>query len=308
MVKSAVRLEFIVVNNETDALLLENSLIKKFQPRYNIHLKDDKTYPYICIKKENFPRVFFTRKFIRDGSEYYGPYTSVDKVRSILEFIKVLFPLRNCSLNLSRENINKKKYKVCLEYHLGNCKGPCVDLQSEEDYNNSIQQIRNVLKGQTAPVGHYLKDKMNNAAENYHFEIAEQYKKRLDNLELYKSKTTIVHPKIDNVDVFAYNENENEVYICYLKIANGTIIQTKIYDAVKKIDEEKEDLLCYVIENIRLEMNSNSSEIIVPFDLPYFNESLTITVPQIGDKQKLLDLANKNIFYYKKSKAILKEG
>ena len=247
MVKYASRIEVTVVDTEHDALLLENSLIKKYQPRYNVSLKDDKTYPYICIKKERFPRVFLTRQFIRDGSEYFGPYTSIYIVQGILDFIKTIIPLRNCILNLDEINISKQKYKVCLEYHIGNCKGPCESHQSQEDYDFSIDQIRHILKGNIQPVIQFLKQKMNLAVESYNYEEAEKYRQRLDGIQLYKSKSTIVNAKLNNIDVFAYYEDEDNSYVNYMKISNGTIIQTKTLEVVKKIDEEKEEHLSFII-------------------------------------------------------------
>ncbi len=307
MVKMAATVEFTVVDTEQDALLLENSLIKKHQPRYNVSLKDDKSYPFICLKKERFPRIFMTRKLIRDGSEYFGPYTTVGAVQNMLDFIKTIFPLRNCTLNLLEENIRKKKFRVCLEYHIGNCKGPCEGFQSEEDYMNSIGHIRSILKGQTQPVVQYLKGKMNAAAADFKFEEAEQYKYRLEQLIRYQGRSTVVNPNLDNVDVFSYYDDDPNVYINYLKVINGSITQTRTIEALKKIDEEREELLAYVIADMRNNMSSNAQEIIVPFALDYPDKEITVTVPQRGDKQKLLELANKNLIYYKNSKNILKE-
>ena len=307
MVKYASRIEFTVVDTEHDALLLENSLIKKYQPRYNVSLKDDKTYPYICIKKERFPRVFLTRQFIRDGSEYFGPYTSIYIVQGILDFIKTIIPLRNCILNLDEINISKQKYKVCLEYHIGNCKGPCESHQSQEDYDFSIDQIRHILKGNIQPVIQFLKQKMNLAVESYNYEEAEKYRQRLDGIQLYKSKSTIVNAKLNNIDVFAYYEDEDNSYVNYMKISNGTIIQTKTLEVVKKIDEEKEELLSFIISDIRSEINSNSDEILVPFEIDFIQNDVKLTVPKIGDKLKLVELGYKNLLYYKKAKQANKE-
>ena len=307
MVHSAHKIEWTVVDTEQDALLLENSLIKRFKPKYNVALKDDKTYPYVCIKNEPFPRVFLTRQREKDGSEYFGPYTSVGRVQIILEFIKQLFPLRNCNLNLMPENIAAKKFRVCLEYHIGNCKGPCAAFQTPEDYDDEIRQIRSILKGQLQPVIHHLRQRMQDAVANYKFEEAEGFRVKLERLENYQSRSTIVNPSLDNIDVFAYQENDKDVYVNFMKIANGTIIQTKTYEIEKKLEEEKEELLAFVIGEVRDEMDSNAEEIIVPFDVDYELPNVKFTVPQRGDKLKLLELADKNLTYYLQSKAILKE-
>lgn len=298
MVNTAVRLEFTIVNSEQDALLLENSLIKNFQPRYNVNLKDGKSYPYICIKKERFPRVFLTRKFIRDGSEYYGPYTSVKKVETILEYIRGLFPLRNCNLNLSEKNIANNKFKVCLEYHLGNCKGPCEGFQSEEDYNHSIQQIRNILKGDLKTVIDTLKSSMDEYADLLQFEQAETIRKKIDLLREYQSHSTVVNPKINNVDVFAFTDGVKTAFVNYMKLVNGSVIQTKTIELHKKIEEQKEDLLSLAVNQLRTEFNSQSDEIIVPFNISAPEEKIKVTVPSKGDKRKLLELAEKNVTYY----------
>ncbi len=308
MVKVAARVEFTIVNSEQDALLLENNLIKNFQPRYNVNLKDGKSYPYICIKKERFPRVFLTRRFIRDGSEYYGPYTSVKRVETILEYIRGLFPLRNCNLNLSEKNIANKKFKVCLEYHLGNCKGPCEGLQSEEDYNNSIQQIRNILKGDLKVVIDTLKTSMNEYASLLQFEQAEALRKKIDMLREYQSHSTVVNPKISNVDVFAFTDGEKTAFVNYMKLVNGSVIQTKTIELHKKIEEQKEDLLSLAVNQLRSEFNSQSDEIIVPFKISPPDEKIRITIPSKGDKRKLLELAEKNVSYYKLNLATYSSG
>lgn len=299
MVSVATRLEFTIVNTEQDALLLENNLIKTFQPRYNVNLKDDKSYPYICIKNERFPRVFLTRRLIKDGSEYFGPYTSVKKVESILDYIRSLFPLRNCSLNLSKRNIERKKFKVCLEYHLGNCKGPCEGLQTEEDYNHSIQQIRDVLKGNLKPVKEFLMESMNQYAARFEFEQAALVKKKIDTLEEYQSHSTIVNPKINNIDVFAFIDGEKIAFVNYLKVVNGSVIQTKTIELHKKIEELKEELLSLAVNRLRTELKSESNELIVPFRISVPDEKIKITIPSKGDKKKLLELAEKNVAYYK---------
>ena len=304
MVKTAVSLEFTIVNSEQDALLLENNLIKAFLPRYNVLLKDGKTYPFICIKKENFPRVFYTRKLIKDGSEYFGPYTSMGRVHVLLETIKMLFQLRTCSLSLVPKNIEKKKFKVCLEYHIGNCKGPCEALQTEDDYNQTIQQIRNLLKGHLKPVNDFLTDEMQVLSENYEFEKANLIKQKLDLLKDYQSNSTVVNADINNVDVFAFVEDETTAFVNYMKVVNGSVIQTKTIELHKKIEEEKEDLLQLAITELREQFASESNEIIVPFLIPTPSEKIKITVPQIGDKKKLLELAEKNVSYYKLNLAL----
>jgi len=304
MVKTAVSLEFTIVNSEQDALLLENNLIKAFLPRYNVLLKDGKTYPFICIKKENFPRVFYTRKLIKDGSEYFGPYTSMGRVHVLLETIKMLFQLRTCSLSLVPKNIEKKKFKVCLEYHIGNCKGPCEALQTEDDYNQTIHQIRNLLKGHLKPVNDFLTDEMKVLSENYEFEKANLIKQKLDLLKDYQSNSTVVNADINNVDVFAFVEDETTAFVNYMKVVNGSVIQTKTIELHKKIEEEKEDLLQLAITELREQFASESNEIIVPFLLPSPSEKIKITVPQIGDKKKLLELAEKNVSYYKLNLAL----
>ncbi len=304
MVKTAVSLEFTIVDSEQDALLLENNLIKAFLPRYNVLLKDGKTYPFICIKKENFPRVFYTRKLIKDGSEYFGPYTSMGRVHVLLETIKMLFQLRTCSLSLVPKNIEKKKFKVCLEYHIGNCKGPCEALQTEDDYNQTIQQIRNLLKGHLKPVNDFLTDEMQVLSENYEFEKANLIKQKLDLLKDYQSNSTVVNADINNVDVFAFVEDETTAFVNYMKVVNGSVIQTKTIELHKKIEEEKEDLLQLAITELREQFASESNEIIVPFLIPTPSEKIKITVPQIGDKKKLLELAEKNVSYYKLNLAL----
>lgn len=300
LVKKIVRIEFVVVETEQDALLLENVLIKTLQPKYNVQLKDDKSYPYICIKKERFPRIFLTRNVIKDGSEYLGPYTSITRVRTILELIRHLFQLRNCTFNLSEKNIEADKFKVCLEYHIGNCKGPCQNLQSEADYMDTISQVRSILKGNIASVIRFLKQQMNTFAENYEFEKAQAIKVKLDLLQDYQSKSTVVNPKINNVDVFNLDETEKRAYVSYLKVVNGSIIQAKILELTKKLDETPEELLVLSINEFRQQFKSNSEEFITPFKIKFPDKNIKITVPQIGDKKKLLELAQKNAFYYRK--------
>ncbi len=258
LVKRIHDIRHIVVNSESDALLLENNLIKKYQPRYNINLKDDKTFPWICIKNEPFPRVFSTRKIIRDGSSYYGPYTSAATVRTLLSLIKELYKLRTCHLNLTAENIAKGKFKVCLEYHIGNCKGPCEALQTEEDYNQTIDQIHNILKGNLRDVITYLHQLMDDFAREYRFEEAENIRLKIEALEKFQMKSTVVNPSIHNVDVFSYVDHENLAYVNFLKVVNGAIIQAHTVEIRKKLDEPREEILEYAIMEIRQRFFSQS--------------------------------------------------
>lgn len=298
MVKNARRIDFTIVETEADALLLENTLIKQFQPRYNVMLKDDKSYSYICIKKEPFPRVFITRRVFRDGSTYFGPYTSRGRLKTILELIKHLFPLRTCKLNLSRQEIEKGKYKVCLEYHIKNCTGPCEGLEAPEVYQHRIDQVANILKGNFGAVKAHFREAMQNLAENLEFEKAQQIKEKLEAFEDYQSKSTVVNPTIKDVDVFSICSDEKEAYVNYLKIVNGAIIQAHTQELVKNLDEEETDLLSYVIPELRTRFNSISPELILPFEVPLIEAELKITVPRIGDKKKLLELSEKNGKYH----------
>lgn len=291
-------IEFTIVNSEQDAFFLENSLIKNFQPKYNINLKDDKSYPFIVIKKEPFPRIFLTRKLINDGSEYLGPYTSVQRVRELLEFIRRTIPLRNCTLNLTDKNIEKKKFKVCLEYHLGNCKGPCEGYQTHEDYETGLSQIKNLLKGNLNPVIGNFKKEMKALAEEMEFERAGLIKKKIDFLKTYQSKSVIASPKLSNLDVFFIISDKNESFINYLMIENGTIVQTKTIRIEKILNETPVEILTYAIAQLRDTFNSNAKEIIVPFPMQYPEEGIVVTVPKAGDKKKLLDLSEKNAFYF----------
>ena len=291
-------IEFTIVNSEQDAFFLENSLIKNFQPKYNINLKDDKSYPFIVIKKEPFPRIFLTRKLINDGSEYLGPYTSVQRVRELLEFIRRTIPLRNCTLNLTDKNIEKKKFKVCLEYHLGNCKGPCEGYQTSEDYETGLSQIKNLLKGNLNPVIGNFKKEMKALAEEMEFERAGLIKKKIDFLKTYQSKSVIASPKLSNLDVFFIISYKNESFINYLMIENGTIVQTKTIRIEKILNETPVEILTYAIAQLRDTFNSNAKEIIVPFPMQYPEEGIVVTVPKAGDKKKLLDLSEKNAFYF----------
>lgn len=297
MVKNAETVEFVIVQSEQDALLLENALIKNLQPRYNVSLKDGKTYTYLCIKNERFPRVYFTRKIIKDGSTYFGPYTSKWRIKIILELIKGLFQLRTCNYNLSEENIRKGKFKVCLEYHIKNCKGPCVGFESEEEYNEKIEQIKNILKGNFSEVKNHMNRIMHRYAENLEFEKAQEIKDKMYVFEDYQSKSTIVSTTIRDVDVFSIAEGQNDAYVNYIKVVNGAIINTYTAELEKNLDQDQKDLFEYVIPELRQRFNSIAPEIIVPIKLD-FAEEFTITIPKIGDKKKLLDLSTKNAQYF----------
>ena len=298
MVKNAEKLEYTVVDSEHDALLLECTLIKKLQPKFNVMLKDGKSYSYICIKKERFPRVFFTRKVIRDGSTYFGPYSSKYRAAIVLDVIKQLFPLRTCTLNLSEELISAGKYKPCLEYHIKNCEAPCVDLESEEAYNEKIKQIKNVLRGNLKSVRDYILDRMKEAAENLEFEKAQELKEKLDTFDYYQSKSTVVSTAVRDVDVFSLLKDENIVYVNYLKVINGVLMTTDTVEFNLNVDEDEEELLAYAIQLLREKFNSTSSEIILSSNNKYLDKEIKQTIPKIGDKYKLLELANKNIKYY----------
>ncbi|MFI5218058.1 MAG: excinuclease ABC subunit UvrC [Bacteroidia bacterium] len=302
MVKQIADIKFIVVETEYDALLLENNLIKKHQPRYNVSLKDDKTYPWIVIKNERFPRVFYTRKFIRDGSQYFGPYASVGTVHVMMGLVEKLFKLRNCNLKLSKENIEKKKFKVCLEYHIGNCKGPCEALQTELDYNNTISEIKEILKGNIYSVINHLKEQMQQFAESYKYEEAQQMKSKITLLEGYQSKSVVVHPTIHNVDVFSIINDDKTAFVNYLKIINGGIIQAQTIELKKKLEETSSELLALAIAELRQRYNSTSAELLVS-EIPEMEiEGATFTVPKIGDKKHLIELSLKNAFYYRREK------
>lgn len=298
LVQRITRIEFTIVNSEQDAFLLENSLIKQFQPRFNINLKDDKSYPYIVIKNEPFPRVFLTRKKIEDGSEYMGPYTSVGKVRELLNFIKQTIQLRTCSLNLTEKNIAKGKFKVCLEYHLGNCKGPCESLQTKEDYNEGLKQLKNFLKGKLGPVIQHFKVEMKNHAEKMEFEKAELVRKKIEFIESYQSKSVIVTPNLGDLDVFSVIKEYDSAYINYLMVQNGTIIQTKTLKVETHLDETAEEILAFTIGQLRTTFNSQAKEIILPCDIDYDEPDVLITIPKGGDKKKLLELSERNVNHF----------
>ena len=298
LVQKIDRIEFTIVDSEQDALLLENSLIKQYKPRYNILLKDDKGYPYLIIKKERFPRVFSTWKKYNDGSIYLGPFTSKGTIREVLSFIKQFIPLRTCKLNLSQENIDKQKFKPCLEYHLGNCLAPCAALQTEADYNDSLEQLKGLLKGNMSQLMNHLKKEMKAHAEALDFEKAAQLKNKMDLLLTYQEKSVVVGKHFSNLDVFSIIKDGKLAYVNYLMVQNGSIIQTHTVPLEGKLDEHEDELLCFAIERIRADFNSLSTEIIVPYPVDYFDKNITITVPKLGDKKKLLDLSIKNVTYF----------
>ena len=298
LVTKIVSIKHIVVETETDALLLENNLIKKHKPRYNILLKDDKTYPWICIKKERFPRIFMTRRVIKDGSEYFGPYTSIKTVRILLDLIKELYPLRTCTYDLSHQNINEGKYKVCLEYHLKNCKGACENLETESHYNNSIKAIRNIIKGNFKEGLEKFQEMMLVCAEKMEFEEAQKIKEKLSLLGNYQSKSTIINPAINNVDVFSIISDETHGYANFLKISNGAIIQSHTTEIKKKLAETDTELLTHFIVEIRQRFNSISPEIYVPFNVN-LGGIVKVTIPKLGDKKRIVELSERNAKYYR---------
>lgn len=299
LVQRIHHIEFTIVNSEQDAFLLENTLIKEFQPKFNINLKDDKSYPYIVIKKEPFPRVFFTRRKINDGSTYFGPYTSVNKVKELLDFIKENILLRTCKLNLTENNIKNGKFKVCLEYHLGNCKGPCEGLQNAADYNEELNQLANLLKGNLSSVIQHFKTELKQHVENLAFEKAAIYQKKIEHLQSYQSRSTVVNTNIGTVDVFSILEDGNIAYVNYLAVSNGSIVQTKTITLEKKLEEMASEVLAFGIAQLRSAFMSNVKEIIVPFEIDYPEPDTKITVPKGGDRKKLLDLSEKNVNYFK---------
>jgi len=300
LVNNIDHIKYIVVQTESDALLLENNLIKKYTPRYNVLLKDDKTYPWICIKNEPFPRVFYTRNVINDGSKYFGPYTSVYMVKIMLDLISKLYPLRNCNLNLSQDNIIAKKYKPCLEYHMGNCLAPCIGLQSPQNYNKSIENIVKILKGNIQEVIVYLNKLMDSYSSEFKFEDAQIVKDKIEILEKYKSKSTVVSPSLNNVDVFNILEDNNFAYVNFLKVIEGRIVQAHTLELKKKLDENLEDLLIIAIIEIRERLYSTSKEIIS--SIPINIDNLKITVPVRGEKKSLLELSERNLKYYRLEK------
>ncbi len=294
LVRKIYNIQTIVVASEIDALLLENSLIKKHQPQYNVLLKDDKTYPWICIKNEAFPRVFSTRKLLKDGSDYFGPYTSMRLVKTLLEFTKQLYPLRTCNYVLSQENIQKEKFKVCLEYHIGNCKAPCVNLQNEEDYQTGIQHIKKILNGDIRSVIKHLQKLMQNFSRNMAFEQAQMVKEKIALLENYQAKSTIVNPKINDVDVFSIVSDEQYAYVNFFKVASGAIIQSYTLEMKKKLAENDEELLTIAMTELRQRFKSTSKECYTSIPISSVLENLKISVPKIGDKRKLVELSYRN--------------
>jgi excinuclease ABC subunit C len=302
LVRKIASIKTMIVDSELDALLLENNLIKKYQPRYNVLLKDDKTYPWICIKKEPYPRVFSTRNVFKDGSEYFGPYPSGRMMKTILDLIKQLYPLRNCKHRLTQDNISQKKFKVCLEYHLGNCKGPCEGHQKEEDYNQTIKEIKHIIKGNISTVTNELKSLMMDYAEKMEFEKAQITKEKLELLQNYQAKSTIVNPSINNVDVFAMTSDAKAGYVNFLKVVSGAIVQTHTIELRKKLDETDLELLQIAIMDFRQRFNSNSKEIIVPFEPELNLPNIKVTIPQRGDKHQLLELSKRNAKYYRLEK------
>lgn len=301
LVKKIHSVKHIVVATESDALLLENNLIKKLLPRYNVLLKDDKSYPWICIKNECFPRVFPTRKLIKDGSEYYGPYTSMKTVRTLLDLVKSLYPLRTCNYDLSEEKIQSGKYKVCLEYHLGNCLGPCEGLQEEEEYRRQIEDIREIIKGNFKSSLQFFKSQMKEFANNMEFEKAQRIKDKIEILENYQVKSTVVNPKINNVDVFTIISDETHAYVNFLQLSHGSIIRSHTLEIKKKLEETDEELLQLAITEIRQRFKSQSKEVYLQFPV-LVEESLKVTLPKLGDKRRILELSERNARFFRQDK------
>lgn len=299
MLSRAVDLRHIVVDNESDALLLENSIIKKHQPRYNILLKDDKTYPWICIKNEHFPRVFLTRKLIPDGSSYHGPYTSVPAVRTLLDLIRQLFQIRTCSLPLNKRSIAEGKFRVCLEYHIGNCKGPCIGLVSEEEHNQQIERIKQIIKGDVGGVTGHLETLMKQYASELKFEEAQKIKEKLETLAKYRSKSVVVNTSVKNVDVFGSSSDEGSMYISYMKVVAGAVVQSYSIELKMRLEEDRESVLSTAVTEIRQRVTSDSPEIIVPFMPDILIDKVKYTVPVRGDRHKLLELANRNAVFFR---------
>ena len=299
MLSRAVDLRHIVVDNKSEALLLENSLIKKHQPRYNILLKDDKTYPWICIKNEHFPRVFLTRKLIPDGSSYYGPYTSVPAVRILLDLIRQLFQIRTCSLPLNKKSISEGKFRVCLEYHIGNCRGPCVGLVSEEEHDQNIERIKQIIKGDIGGVTGHLENLMKQYASELKFEEAQKIKEKLEILAKYRSKSVVVNTSVKNVDVFGVSSDEGSMYISYMKVVSGAVVQSYSIELKLRLEEDRESVLSTAVTEIRQRVTSDSPEIIVPFMPDILIDKVKYTVPERGDRHKLLELANRNAVYFR---------
>ncbi|MFT4525361.1 MAG: excinuclease ABC subunit C [Bacteroidia bacterium] len=302
LVKKIEDIKFVVVETEMDALLLENNLIKEHQPHYNVLLKDDKTFPWICIKKERFPRIFSTRTVVRDGSQYFGPYTSVKMLNTLLELIRQLYPLRNCNYNLSQENIEGEKFKTCLEFQIGNCLGPCVGLQEEAEYNESIVQIKKIIKGNISEVKNHLKAAMQEFADNMEFEKAQVVKEKMDQLENYQSRSTVVSPVVNNADVFSIISDIKTAYVNYLRVVEGAIVQAYTMELRKKLDEPDEELMALAIVELRDRMRSDAKELILPFKPQIELDGVKITVPQRGDRSQLLKLSTRNAIMFKRDK------
>lgn len=302
LVKKIYDIQHTVVDTELDALLLENNLVKEYQPRYNVMLKDDKTFPWICIKKEPFPRIFSTRNLIRDGSEYFGPYASVRMMNTLLDLIRQLYQLRTCKYNLSQENIKKRRYKVCLEYHLGNCQGPCEGLQDEEDYNQTIASIRDIIRGNITLVIERLKSLMKEYAGRLEFEKAQSVKEKLELLQRYRSKSTVVNPRLSNLDVYSLVDNPDVAYVNYMKVIQGAIVQSHTIELVKKLDEVREDLLTTAVLDLHRRFESNATEAVIPFAIPPVILELKFTIPARGDKKQLLELSERNARFYRLEK------
>lgn len=310
LVRKIADIKYIVVGSETEALLLENSLIKKHQPKYNIQLKDDKTYPWICIKKERFPRIFKTRNVIKDGSEYYGPYASVRMLRAVMDLTVAVSQIRNCNFNLSQENIEKGKFKKCLEFHLGNCQAPCEGLQSEADYNEFVDSVRDVIKGNLPRITNNLKNKMMAHAKGLEFEKAELLKQKIELIEKFQSRSVVVTPSMKNVEVYSIVTDDKSAFINFMKVNNGAIIQGHTIELKKRLDETQEDLLAFAIMDLRTRFSLTAKEVIVPFEIMQFDDEVRFITPQRGEKKALLDLSNKNAkqFRFEKEKQLDKRN
>ena len=302
MVSKINDLKYIEVASELDALLLENNLIKEHKPRYNVQLKDDKTFPWICVKNERFPRIFSTRNKIKDGSSYFGPYASVKLMKTLLDLARQLYPLRTCNYNLSKENIEKEKFKICLEYHLGNCHGPCEGKQSEIDYNKSITAIKKIIEGNIQEVLDLLESEMKASAQNMMFEKAQLLKEKIESLKRYQSKSTVVSPSIYNVDVYSVVSDQKSGFVNYMKVINGAIVKGHTTELKKKLDESDRELLSFAISSMNEHDPNEKLEILVPFEIQHGLPNVTITVPQRGDKKKLLELSERNAKYYRLEK------
>lgn len=302
LVRKIKDIKFIVVNSELDALLLENNLIKQHQPKYNVMLKDDKTYPWICIKKEPYPRIFSTRRIVKDGSQYFGPYANVKMMHTLLDLIRQLYPLRTCNLKLTQENIKAEKFKVCLEYHIGNCKGPCIGKQAEDDYDMAIQNVKKIIKGNIREVREHLRTLMNEFAEKLEFEEAQLLKEKLETLEKFQSRSTVVSPIVDDADVFSIVSDVKSAYVNYMKVIEGAIVQAHTIELKKKLEETDEELLQMAVIELSQRFESDAKEFIVPFELSIDFPGRKIVVPQRGDRSKLLKLSQRNALTYKRDK------